>query len=139
MHQNHLFNINITTVTTTKPRISETMELMSKFTDLHQLTRVFFHNHGEELRLLIHQMDSRTHLSNGSINQQLHLYNTNIITSTIIKPRILGITESMSKFTDLLLQTRVFFHNHGEEQRKHTQRMDSRTHLGNGLHDLRII
>jgi len=38
----------------------------------------------------------------------------------------------LRKFTDSHPTTSLFSHNHGEEQRRPTQRMDSRTHLGNG-------
>jgi hypothetical protein len=71
-------SINITINTTTPRRILVTKESMRKSMDLLPTTDLFSHNHGEESRKLIHKMDSRTQLSNGSINQQLlHKVNNN--------------------------------------------------------------
>jgi hypothetical protein len=58
-------SINTTINTTIKLKTLVTMVLLRKFMDLLQLTRAFYHNHGDVLRRLIQSMDSRTHLSNG--------------------------------------------------------------------------
>jgi len=75
-------------------------------------------------------MDSRTHHGNGLTKS--HLFNTNTITN--ITKEILETMVLLKKFTDLHLTTNQFFHNHGEELRKPTPKMDSRTQLGNGFH-----
>jgi hypothetical protein len=77
-------------------------------------------------------MDSKTHLGNGLINQQLLLFNTDTITNITIKLKTLEIMASMHQFMDLLQQTKVFSQNHGEDQKQLTQLTDSRTHLSNG-------
>jgi hypothetical protein len=125
-----LRSINITRSTTTKPRISEITVSSRRSTDSHQLTRAFFHNHGEDHRLHTQSMDSRTHLSNGWIRNHWLRRSTIITITTWL--RILVTMVSLKKSTDSPLLTRASCHNHGEELRKHTQLMDSRTHLGNG-------
>merc|ERR1711939_2900 len=71
MLRSHWPNIENTIIIsiTIKREILETMESMRKFTDLPLLIRASFHNHGEELRLLIQLMDSRTHHGTGSMYQ----------------------------------------------------------------------
>jgi hypothetical protein len=69
-------------------------------------------------------MDSRTQLSNGSINQQLLLNK---------RREILATRELMRKSTDLLPTIDLSSHNHGEEPRKLTHKTDSKTQLSNGL------
>merc|ERR1719230_1728412 len=99
---------------------------MRKFTDSLITTSLFFHNHGEELRSLIHKMDSRTHLSNGSISQQL-LPNINTTISIIINItlRILETKVLMRKSTVSPTTTNPSSHNHGEEPRSLIQQTDS--------------
>merc|ERR1711939_159971 len=109
-HWPNIRNIIIISITI-KREILEITESMRKFTDLPLLIRASFHNHGEELRLLIQLMDSRTHHSIGSINQRrrrLWLKKINIT-------EILVTTELMRKFMDLLQLIRASSHNHGEE------------------------
>ena len=113
------------TITTTRLRILVTKVSLKKFMVSLPLIRAYSHNHGEELRKLIQRMDSRTHLGNGS-----HKRNT----ITIIRLRILVMKVSWKRFTDSPQMTNQSSHNHGEEPRKLIQRMDSRTHLGNGFH-----
>jgi len=103
-------------------KILETMVSMSKSTDSHQLINLFSHNHGEEQRLLTHQMDSRTHHSNGLI-RKLFLNK---------RREILEIMVLMRKFTALLRTINQYYHNHGDVLRKRIQKMVSRTHLSNG-------
>jgi len=87
---------------------------------------LFSHSHGEELRKLIQRMDSKTHHGNGS-------HNRNIIITIITKPKTL-VTKVLSKrYTVSPQMTNQFSHNHGGEPRKLTQRMASKTHLGNGF------
>jgi hypothetical protein len=107
-----------------KREISVIKVSMRKSMDLPPTTDLFFHNHGEEPRKLIHKMDSRTQLSNGSINQLLSLNK---------KKRISATKVSMRKSMDLLPTTDLSFHNHGEELRKHIHKTDSKTQLSNGL------
>jgi len=80
-------------------------------------------------------MDSKTHPGNGSISQSLkkHWPKNTIDIIITIKLKILVMKVSMKKSTDSHLTTNQFSHNHGEEQRKLTQRMDLKTQLGNGL------
>jgi len=47
--------------------------------------------------------------------------------------RILETMASLKKFMDSPQLTRAFSHNHGEELRRHTLSMVSKTHPGNGL------
>lgn len=126
-------NINTTISIITKLKISVTMEYLKRFTDLPQLIRACSHNHGEDLKLLIQSMDLKIHHSNGLIKNHLPRRNTNTITSIIIKLKILVITVSLRKFMDLPLLIKVFYHNHGEELRNHTQSMDSKIHHSSGL------
>jgi len=134
-HGNGLLNKSTITIIITKLRTLVMKVLMNQSTDLHHLTNQFFHNHGEEQRKHTQSMDSKTHPGNGSISQSLKKHwpkNTiDIIITT--KLRILVMKVSMKRSTDSHLLTNQFSHNHGEEQRKLTQRMDSKTHLGNGL------
>jgi hypothetical protein len=60
---------------------------------------------------------------------------TSTTTSITITPRreTLVTKVSMKKFMVSLPMIDQFFHSHGEEQRKPTHRMDSRTQLSNGL------
>jgi len=55
------------------------MESLRRSTDSPQLTRVSSHSHGEELKKHTHKTDSRTHPSNGSINQLLLLKKISMI------------------------------------------------------------
>merc|ERR1719460_575944 len=84
----------------------EVVELLDQSTDgIHQTN---IHNH----QLMDHmaQIPSTHH----------PLLNTDITIRSIIntKPRILVMKASLRKFTDSSTTTRVFSHNHGEEQRK---------------------
>merc|ERR1719473_728253 len=91
-----------------------------------------FHNHGEDLRLLTQSTDSRIHLGNGSTRNHWSRRNTSTTTSITIRPRTLETMESSRRSTDSLQLINQSSHNHGEEQRKPTQRTDSRTQNGNG-------
>jgi len=99
-------------------------ELMRKSTVLLLTTDQFFHNHGEESKKLTHKMDSKTQNSSGSINQLLLLNKKRKISAT---------KESMRKFMDLPPMTDLFSHNHGEESKKLTHKMGSKTQLSSGL------
>jgi len=127
--RNNIIQENSTTTTSTE--ILETKELLKRFMDLHQTTRAYCHNHGEEHRKLTQLMDSRTHLGNGLIRRVSPRKSIIIITTT--STEILETKALLKRFTVLHQMTRVFSHNHGEELRKHTQLTDSRIHLGNGL------
>jgi hypothetical protein len=59
------------------------------------------------------------------------LLNTIII--TIINIKILEMKELLKRSTDSHQTINLSSHSHGEESRKPTHKMDSRTHLGNGL------
>jgi hypothetical protein len=123
---------DITISITIRQKILEIMESLRKFMDLHQTINLFSHSHGEEQRKLIHQMDSRTHLGNGSIKKLWSKRSTDI--TIIIKLKILEIMVLLRKFMALPRTINQFSHNHGEEQRKHILKTDSRTHPGNGFH-----
>jgi hypothetical protein len=122
-------NININITITTKPRILEIVESMRAFNSLHLMINQFFHNHGEEQRKRILSMDSRTHLGTTLMHPKLNI-NTTI--NIIIKHKILEIVESMRAYNSLHLMINQSSLNHGEELRKHTQRMDSRTQVSIG-------
>jgi len=126
--------INTTTsiITTIRQRILEIMESMSKFMDLHQLINLSSLNHGEEPRKLIHLMDSRTHPSNGSINQHWLKRSTDTTITIKLKLKTLEIMVSMSKSMDSHQPINLSSHNPGEEQSRLTHQMDLRTHLSNG-------
>jgi len=81
------------------------------------MTNQSSHSHGEEPRKLIHRMDLRTLHSSGFLNK---------IKETLVT------LELLRKSMDLLLMTRAFCHNHGEEPRKLTQLTDLRTLSSNG-------
>jgi hypothetical protein len=111
------------------------MELLKKFNNSHLPINQFFHNHGEELRLLIQPMDSRTHHGNGSIENQRRLWlKKDIITTIIItiKLRILAMKALLKRSMDSHQTTNQYSHSHGEELKQHIQLTDSRTHLSNG-------
>merc|ERR1719272_2662281 len=127
----HWFKNTIDIIITTKLRILVMKASMKRSTDSHLTTSQFSHNHGEELRRLTHKMDSKTQPGNGSIRKHWSKNTIDIIITT--KLRILVMKVSMKRSMDSHPLTNQFFHNHGEEQRKLTQRMDSKTHLGNGL------
>jgi hypothetical protein len=99
-----------------------------------QLINQSFHNHGEELKKLTQSTDLRTQNSNGSIRNHWlrRSISTNTSTDITIKLRISVIMVSMRLFMDSLHLINQSFHNHGEELRKLTQRMDSKIHLSNG-------
>jgi hypothetical protein len=99
-----------------------------------QLINQSFHNHGEELKKLTQSTDLRTQNSNGSIRNHWlrRSISTNTSTDITIKLRISVIMVSMRQFMDLPLATNLSCHNHGEELRRLTQRMDSKIHLSNG-------
>ena len=96
--------------------ILETSKLMREFMDLRQTIEMFYHNHGEDKRLLIQQTVFTTHLGNGLISQHL-LLKVTIITTTIIKTKTLETRRSMKEYMDLHLTTEMFYHNHGEDKR----------------------
>ena len=131
LNKNHqtLFNKHTIITTIINTEILVMRVSMRPFMDLLLAIRASSHSHGEESRRHIQLMDQRTHLGNGQI--KLHWLNTNII--TITRAKILETKESMRPFMDLLPATRVSSHSHGEESRRHTQLMDQRTDLGNGL------
>ena len=75
-------------------------------------------------------MDSKTHLGNGSIRNHWLRRSTTITITTRLRISVTMVL--LKKSMDSPLLTRASCHNHGEELRKLTQLMDSRTHLGNG-------
>jgi len=68
--QEALFNTNITIIIKLWLKILETRELLKRYNNLQQTIRVFSHSLGEESRRLTQSMDSRTHHSNGLIQNQ---------------------------------------------------------------------
>jgi hypothetical protein len=128
-------SLSLNTIIITSIEILVMKELSRKFMASHQPTSQFCHNPGEELRSLIQLMALRTHLGNGSTSQKLRRLNhlSNTITIIIINIRILVMKVSLKRSMDSLQMINQFSHNHGEESRKLTHKMASRTHLGNGL------
>merc|ERR1719272_2611689 len=99
--------------------------------DSHLTTNQFSHNHGEEQKKHIHRMDLKTHLGNGLIRKHWFKNTIDIIITT--KLRILVMKASMKRSMDSHLPTNQFSQNHGEELRRLTHKMDSKTQPGNGL------
>jgi len=95
------------------------MVLLKRSMDLLPTISQSSHNHGEDQRLLIQRMDSRTQLGSGSpsLNKRRETSET---------------TVSLRKSTDSHPTTNQSYHNHGEESRSHIQLMVSRTQNGNG-------
>jgi len=129
MHQKQ--NQWLSIIITAKLEILVTKESLRRFNNLLQTIRVSSHNHGEEQRLLIHKMDSRTQLGTGSMHQNQNQW-LNINTTIIIIPKILVIMALTRKSMDSPQMTPTFSHNHGEEQRKLIHKTDSRTQASNG-------
>jgi len=130
--RDHSSRRSTTTSITTKLGTLVTTVSLKRSTDSPQMTRVSSHSHGGELRKLTQLMDSRTQNSNGSIRDPSLRRSTSTTTNTITKQWILVTMESPKKFTDSLQTTKASCLNHGEESRRPTQRMASRTHLSNG-------
>jgi len=96
-------------------------KLMRKFMDLLQMTQAFYHNHGEELKMLLRLMAVKAD-SDGILqeSQKLQLRRPSLKE----KREILETNKSMKKFMDSLLMIRAFFHNHGEEHQTLLRLMD---------------
>lgn len=128
---NHLHQHNTIITIITTQRILATKELMKKYGALPQPTKVCYQNHGEDKRKPILRMDLKILPGNGQTNQHLQL-STTIIINTIINHVILVTRELMKKYGVLLQQIKVFYQNHGEEQKNHILKMDSKIQNGNG-------
>ena len=106
------------------------VKLMKVFTNLQLRIQVSIQPHTLDNKKLTLIMAIRIQISNGLIKKNLHCpnINTNIIITTRL--RILETVVFLRKFNNSHLMINQFYHNHGEEQRKHIQSTDSKTTHG---------